>query len=619
MKFRVVLLIILITAVLTACNMSLAEDVTPPPGYIPPTPLPTLVLVPPQTPNVANGEAIYVEKCAPCHGDTGLGDGDQGIKLGVTVPAFALPEVARPASPAAWFTTVTRGKMDRFMPPFVSLTDQQRWDVIAYIMTLHTSEDEIQRGRQIFEENCPTCSLDYYKDLNKMSGLSTVALARIVRLGNDDIQAFGENLSDDDMWAVAEYLRSLSYDRTPLAAATVASATSTPIPDEAGTPTDETTPIGTQEAEIPSEAVPGFGTVSGSIENKTGGDLPTGLTVTLRGYEHDFVDPNAGTQEVATMEGVVADDGSFTFNNVEMPEGRIFLAEVTLMGIENTSDFAIVEAGQTSLIIPPLDIYDVTTDLSGLVIDEMDLFLSITTEGNYEVLVLYSFRNAGESIIHVQMGNSQEIPFLKFPAGVQGIGYEALQDSAPFTSTDDGFAMSPSDTPYGILAVSSVTDKENIDIAQELVLPVSVIRVLVPEGMEAEGTQLTPDTVQDIQGDRYQSYFVDRLQAGDKLSFTISGSPKNTPASADGSNSNTALLIGAGGLGLALILAGAWMYLREKRTGEDEDDEDSEFETAEDVMDAIIALDDLHRANKISEGAYQRRRAELKDILKDMM
>lgn len=619
MKFRVVLLIILITAVLSACNMSLAEDVTPPPGYIPPTPLPTLVLVPPQTPNVANGKAIYAEKCAPCHGDTGLGDGDQGIKLGVTVPAFALPEVARPASPATWFTTVTRGKMDRFMPPFVSLNDQQRWDVVAYIMTMHTSEDEIQRGKQIFKENCPKCPLDYFKDPNKMSGLSTVALARIVRLGNDEIRAFGENLSDVDMWAVAEYLRSLSYDSTPLAAVTVAPATSTPVTAETGAPSGEATPVGTQQADVSNEAAPGFGTVSGSIENKTGGDLPTGLTVTLRGYEHDFVDPNAGTQEVVTMEGVVADDGSFAFNNVEMPEGRIFLAEVTYMGITDTSDFAVVEAGQTSLNLPPLDIYDVTTDLSGLVLDEMDMFLSITTEGNYEVLALYSFRNAGESIIHVQMGNSQEIPFLKFPTGVQGMGYEALQDSAPFTSTDDGFAMSPSDTPYGILAVSSVTDKENIDIAQELVLPVSVIRVLVPEGMEAEGTQLTPDAVQDIQGDRYQSYLVDRLQAGDTLSFTISGSPKNAPASASGSNSNTTLLIGAGGLGLALILAGAWLYLRDKRTGEDEGDEESEFENAEDVLDAIIALDDLHRANKISEEAYQRRRAELKDVLKDMM
>ena len=59
MKFRIILLITL-TAVLSACNMSLAEDVTPPPNYVPPTPIPTLVLVPPQTPNTANGEAIFL-------------------------------------------------------------------------------------------------------------------------------------------------------------------------------------------------------------------------------------------------------------------------------------------------------------------------------------------------------------------------------------------------------------------------------------------------------------------------------------------------------------------------------------------------------------------------------
>jgi hypothetical protein len=35
-------------------------------------------------------------------------------------------------------------------------------------------------------------------------------------------------------------------------------------------------------------------------------------------------------------------------------------------------------------------------------------------------------------------------------------------------------------------------------------------------------------------------------------------------------------------------------------------------------MDAILALDDLHRAGKINEEAYQGRRAELKEILKKM-
>jgi len=81
-------------------------------------------------------------------------------------------------------------------------------------------------------------------------------------------------------------------------------------------------------------------------------------------------------------------------------------------------------------------------------------------------------------------------------------------------------------------------------------------------------------------------------------------------------------LIGAGALGIALILAGAWMYLRDRHHADDANGEEkveNEFESSDHVIDAIIALDDLHRAKKISDEAYQKRRAELKEILKGMM
>ena len=611
MKFRIVLLIIL-TVVLSACNMSLAEDVTPPPGYIPPTPVPTLVLIPPQTPNVANGEAIYFEKCAACHGDTGLGDGPQGIQLGVTVPAFALPEIARPASPAGWFTTVTRGKIDRFMPPFVSLSDQERWDVVAYIMTLHTSDEEIQRGRELFEENCPNCSIDFYRNQGKMTGLSTVALARIVRLGNEEVAAFGEDLSDEEMWAVAEYLRSLTYDTTLVAKPTAMPITKTPV-------AVESTPVGTEQAEVAGEAASGSGTVSGSVENKTGKDLPPELAVTLRGYEHDFQNPNAGTQEVIAIDGMVAGDGTFTFENVDLPENRIFLAEIVYEGVENTSDFVIVEAGQTSVSLPPLVLYEVTQDTSGLVVDELDIFLSAASDGTYEVLALYNFRNIGESIVYIEMKDSQEIPFLKFPVGAQPLGYEAMRDSAPFTSTTDGFAMPPNEIPYSIIAFSSVAGQKEIAISQPLVLPIAVVRVFVPDGMEVDSNLLTLGSLEDIQGDFYQSYTANDLQAGEVLSLTISGAPILPSAPPETTTPTSTLLIGAGGLGIALLLAGGWLYLRDRSQPAENVEDDDEFDTAEDVMDAIIALDDLHRAKKISEGAYQKRRAELKEILKEMV
>jgi hypothetical protein len=73
---------------------------------------------------------------------------------------------------------------------------------------------------------------------------------------------------------------------------------------------------------------------------------------------------------------------------------------------------------------------------------------------------------------------------------------------------------------------------------------------------------------------------------------------------------------------MALILAGAWMYLQDRNRAEGingEEDAGDEFESSEDVIDAIIVLDDLHRAKKISDEAYQKRRAELKDVLKEKM
>jgi hypothetical protein len=73
-------------------------------------------------------------------------------------------------------------------------------------------------------------------------------------------------------------------------------------------------------------------------------------------------------------------------------------------------------------------------------------------------------------------------------------------------------------------------------------------------------------------------------------------------------------------VGVAFIAAGAWLYFRERnRVEENTEDEENAFESSDEVLDAIVALDDLHRAKKISDEAYQKRRGELKDILKGMM
>ena len=135
MKSRLIVLAAVLTFLLSACTLSLAEDITPPPDYQSPTPGPTMSpLFPQSSPSLASGAAIFSEKCAPCHGSLGLGDGPMAAQLQKAPSAIGKPEIGRAAAPANWYTTVTQGNITSFMPPFNgSLSDQERWDVVAYI------------------------------------------------------------------------------------------------------------------------------------------------------------------------------------------------------------------------------------------------------------------------------------------------------------------------------------------------------------------------------------------------------------------------------------------------------------------------------------------------------
>jgi hypothetical protein len=128
---------------------------------------------------------------------------------------------------------------------------------------------------------------------------------------------------------------------------------------------------------------------------------------------------------------------------------------------------------------------------------------------------------------------------------------------------------------------------------------------------------LTEGDLQDFQGASYREYRGGAMESGDTLTFNLSGNPKQSADTQSSTQQN--ILIGIGALGGVLILAGLWMYLRDRNRVEEieeQDDEDEGFEAEEDILDAIIALDDLHRSGKINDEAYQTRRDELKARLK---
>jgi len=606
MKFRFALFIALIALFLTACDMSLAQDVTPPPGAVQPAqPKPTSGPVfPANAPNLQNGAAIYAEKCAPCHGDSGMGDGPQGEQLTVPVAALGAPEIARQASPADWYQVVTTGNIENFMPPFASLSDQERWDVVAYALSLSITSDQAAQGERLFKENCSDCPTDLFNNQEQMAALSLDDLVNLLAQGGEGLTTLGDSLSQDELQAVAVYLRGLTFN-----ASTLASEPATPVPTENSENGEDTTP------DEPAGAV-ASGRVKGVLINGSGGGIPTGATITLHAFEHSS-DSNTMPQEVLTETTDTNAKGEFRFENIDMKEGRIFLVEANYQGISFQSELATSEAGVSELTIPDVTVYESTTDSSGLVVEQLHMSFDLAQEGAVQVFELYTISNQTDKA-YVFATDGTSLPFMPLPEGATNVGLELSQDSALLLPTDNGeFAIPPSDQFYSIIAYFNMPYDKSLELTQPIALPVSSALVIVPEGIKLKSDQLSNEgTQQTQQGFNVQMYSADGLNAKSALELTLSGTIK----SAASAGSRQALLIGAGAFGMVLILAGVWMFFRDRgKPDEDDFDEDEdEFETAEEVMDAIIALDDLHRAKKIPDEAYQARREELKARLKEL-
>jgi len=604
-KLRSAILIIAAAFLLTACSFSLAADITPPPDYVPPTPAPTLgALYPASLPDTQAGAAIFVEHCVPCHGAKGLGDGPQSMQLPVTVPGIGLPEVARSAPPAGWFKIVTQGNLDRFMPPFVgALSDQQRWDVISYALTLHMTPAEIARGKSLVEAGCHECPARF-TDLSEMAALSEDDLVSMIKQGTADVPAFAKDFSEEDAVAASAYLRTLAF-AVPAQVAAVSTPAATSGSTQAATGAQMPSPASAGAA-----AANAAGRITGRLEIPTTGQAVP-LTVTLHGFDHS-PDQTTGPQEVLTLTTTASPDGSYAFENVAMPANRIFLAEVVYAGIKYRSDFQAAAADSTQLALPPLRLYEASTDISLLRLDQLHITTDFATAGTVQVFEIYAFTNASDKSVVISTDGTT-IPFISLPKGAQNPGLQEGQDSAPFVQSDKGVAAVPSDKPYSIIAFFSLPYDKTLEISQPLALDAPSMLLLVPDGMRVDGKQLSPKGLQAFQSKNYQEFAATSLKAGDTLSFSISGRPRTS--SATGPDVRQGILIGGGVLGVALIAGGIFLYMRDRKRDAFAPDE-ADFETSEEVMDAILALDDLHRAGRISDGAYQARRAELKETLR---
>ena len=550
-----------------------------------------------------------------------MGDGPQAGMLENPVPALGDPTLARAATPSDWYLMVTQGNMQNFMPPFKSLADQQRWDVVAYALSLSVSPEDVATGATLFQENYADCfgedgsagDLDF-SDLEAMSQTSTVDIVATL----DQSSCNSVDLTEADQWAVAGYVRSLT-------AMPFVGAAELEFVEGEAEPEDGSQPE--TEAGAPAEDIdstPGTGAIHVEVIPTGEVDLPANLEVVLRGYE--------AMNEVFSQTLTLETGNVVIFEEIPLTKGRIYFATIEHANAAYGSDILEMELDATDLNLL-IEYFEPTTDVGILSVDRLHLFLDFVDDQTLEVFQLYIFSNPGSQVLIPEEGMATAIEFI-IPAEASNLSVEENMSMA-FRKTEAGFGITnvyPNENPYQVVFSYQVPYPEKkLELTVPIGMDANAVIVMAPSGgFKVNSEILVAGGTQEFNGVPYNMFNGSNLQAGTPLEMTLSGRPRtetNFFAPTD-DNSNTSLVIGLAGFGAMLI--GTGIYLWRRNAGDDdllddefdeiyEDEIDSEPETTEDLMDAIIALDDQFKAGDLPERAYQERRAELKEKLLELL
>ncbi len=601
---RKVLLFLIILFVLTGCSLS--EDVTPPPELatrqaaeqIPqatqqrPAPEPQAtqeeeLSAPERPPDLSQGEQLYLENCETCHGLAGLGDGVMSANLDVQPSPLGDPAFASGVLPSDWYLTVTQGRMERFMPPFVNLSDAQRWDVVSYALSLSVSSDQLEQGEVVFQETCADCHGERGEALAPGMDLRDVALFistslddfyTVITQGKNSMPALEGALGESDRFAAAAYVRTLAFSEE--------TAVEEPASDMS------------------------TGAIYGSIENGTEGEsLPHGLEVTFIAFD--------GNQLVFEKEIPVDADGNFEVQDLDIVPGRIFGALTEYQGVRYFNTAGHMLEDNLSLELP-LTVFETTTDDSLIVVDRLHLIFDYSIEGVVEVSELLLMTNTGDRTIAGRDGfNDIQVTL---PEDFSNLQFADSPELMRFTEDADGFMMHEAFIPGEAVEVFfsfTLPYERSLEYQQPVDYPVEAIVILKTQGppsMSGEG--LSDVGARDMGGIFMESYRMDPLERGEILELRLSGSH---PARVD-SSSTTNLIIGAAALGLTLIglffVWWKWSQGHESIVKSDIETAPEEPRDREALMRAIAALDDMNEAGEVTGKPYRERREALKRTLK---
>lgn len=111
-----------------------------------------LQVAPDQAPDLLQGQALYQETCAACHGAYGNGNGELGKDLDPQPTDFTEVARFRQRSLYALFNTITYGVEGTGMSDFSQLSTVDRWNLAAYVGSIGVDKEVADNGKRTWQQ-----------------------------------------------------------------------------------------------------------------------------------------------------------------------------------------------------------------------------------------------------------------------------------------------------------------------------------------------------------------------------------------------------------------------------------------------------------------------------------
>lgn len=580
---------------------------TPPAFEEPPPYDPAAIPPPSDLPVTVLGRSIFLENCAPCHGETGLSDGPVVNDMPSPPPAFADPAVIWEQAPAFYFHTTKYGRIQAMMPPWGNrLSDDEIWLAAYYSMNLHTDQAQVTAGQELYTASCAAChgeggAGDGPEAEGELPDLSDGAAMML--LSNADVLAnwqaahadLGADWSDDEQRNVVDFVR-----------------TFTVVP-----------PWG-------SAYRAGRGVVEGQVLQGTeGGDSPAGVPVRLRAF--------INFRDAASFETEADADGGFRFENVMTSSAVVYSLEADFDGVRYGSSFfefapdSLLETADVTVYAAGADADVITTPRANWVIDFEPGALVIGQVYNVGNDSDRAFTGVEVDGVDVPVTYVMPLPDgadnVQLPDGVIGEDYRADN-----TAVYDTRAVAPGEVArqifvsYGVPVDGSAVEIE-LPVVNELANLNLLVAALPNLTVEVDGLSYVENNT--IQGAEYELWGGPTVPAGTTIKVTLDGAltagdidPRafaEEPAATGGNEPRTAVAtaepIGAGAalaLGGALAVALAGVFVWSTRNAGSKQMRQSLATEKSVLLQQLAALDDQHARGELDDTSWTTERARLK-------